>query len=245
MRDHYHQLEDYKTNIYHLKTKCKILAKHSQNNLRKVFDDATRTDPCGREISFTECESAMYRSRRTLHPKIPLTASEFCGMLPSTTLGEFHQCSVTSGVDTGVVFYSSEMSTLLAEVTNIQFDGTFYTVPTQFGQLWTIFVAVGRHTLPALHCLMTAKSQELYKAVLESISAKIPHFRPVASMSDWEPAARNAINEVYPQITVYGCWFHYTQCIWRKTQKLGLSNAFKNNIQIQFLFDFLTDLTNP
>ena len=93
----------------------------------------------------------MYRSRRTLHPKIPLTALEFCGMLPSTTLGEFHQCSVTSGVDTGVVFYSSEMSTLLAEVTNIQFDGTFYTVPTQFGQLWTIFVAVGRHTLPALH----------------------------------------------------------------------------------------------
>ena len=52
-------------------------------------------------------------------------------------------------------------------------------------------------------------------------------------MSDWEPAARNAIKEVYPQITVYGCWFHYTQCIWRKTQKLGLSNAFKNNIQIQ------------
>ena len=233
LHNHNHPLADYKTDIYRLKTKCKTLAKQSQNNLRKVFDDATRIDPSAREISFTECESAMYRSRRTLQPKIPLTASEFCGMLPTTALGEFHQCSVTSGTDTGVVFFSKEMSTLLAEVTNIQFDGTFYTVPTQFGQLWTIFAALGRHTLPAIHCLMTAKSQDLYKAVLETICAKIPQFKPVASMSDWELAARNAIKEVYPLITIYGCWFHYTQCIWRKTQKLGLSNAFKNNFQIQ------------
>ena len=45
LRDQNHQLEDYKTNVYHLKTKCKTLSKHSQNNLRKVFDDAMRTDP--------------------------------------------------------------------------------------------------------------------------------------------------------------------------------------------------------
>ena len=73
--------------------------------------------------------------------------------------------SVTSGTDSAVFFFSNEMSTLLSDVTNIQFDGTFFTVPTQFTLLWTIFVAVGRHTLPAIHCLMTAKSQALYKAV--------------------------------------------------------------------------------
>ena len=32
---------------------------------------------------------------------------------------------------------------------------------------------------------------------------------------------------------IHGCWFLYTQCIWRKTQKLGLSHAFKSNIRIQ------------
>ena len=37
--------------MFRLKTKCKTLAKQSQNNLRKVFDDATRTDPCACEIS--------------------------------------------------------------------------------------------------------------------------------------------------------------------------------------------------
>ena len=85
--------------------KCKTLAKHSQNNLGNVFDNATRTDPCPRLVSFDECETAMYSSRRTLYPKIPLTATEFCGMLPTTTFGEFHQCSVTFCTDVGVVFF--------------------------------------------------------------------------------------------------------------------------------------------
>ena len=84
------------------------------------------------------------------------------------------------------------MSSILSEVMVIQFDGTFYTVPAQFYQLWTIFLAIGSHTLPAVHCLLSGKSQELYKVVLENIVIQIPQFEPVASMSVWEPAARNA-----------------------------------------------------
>ena len=92
------------------------------------------------------------------------------------------------------------MNNFLTEVTNIHFDGTFFTVPVQFFQLWTIFVAVGRHTLPAIHCLMTAKSQDLYQAILEIIIVNIPLFQPSSSMSDWEPAARIAFRNVYPQM---------------------------------------------
>ena len=79
---------------------------------------------------------------------------------------------------------------------------------------------MGKHSLPAIHCLMTAKSQYLYQAVLENISIKLPHFKPLAAMADWELAARNALKEVYPHIKMYGCWLHFTQRIWMKTQKL-------------------------
>ena len=34
---------------------------------------------------------------------------------------------------------------------------------------------------------------------------------------------------VYPQMRVCGCWFHFTQRIWAKTQKLGLSQSFRNS----------------
>ena len=120
----------------------------------------------------------------------------------------------------------------MSEITNIQFDVTFFTVPVQFYQLWTIFVAVGRHTLPAIHCLLTAKSQDLYQAVLKTISTNLPNFKPLVSMSDWEPAARNSFKDVFPHIKMYGCWFHFTQRIWMKSQKLGLSQGFINNHEI-------------
>ena len=80
--------------------------------------------------------------------------------------------------------------------------------------------------------MLSAKTQELYKAILENIVIHILQLKPVASMSDWEPAARNAFREVFPEINVYGCWFHYTQRIWAKTPKLGQSHGFKNNPEI-------------
>ena len=229
---HNHSVDDYKAGVYQLKTRCKTLAKHSQTNLREVFDDATRNDPHAADISFVECESVMYRARRTLQPKIPSSAAEFCEMLATSTFKDYYKFSVTQGIQTAVIFYSDEMITLLIEAENIQFDGTFQTVPIQFYQLWTIFVAVGGHTMPAIHCLMTGKSQELYSAILRDLVLHVPQFQPIASMSDWEPAPRNAFREFYPQMKLYGCWFHYTQRIWAKTQKLGLSQSFKNDAHI-------------
>ena len=233
MHLHNHEVSEYKTEVHQLKTKCKTVAKQVQtSSLRNVFDDITRNNPCARDISFAECESAMYRARKTSQPKIPRTAIEFQEMLGTTPLGIHFQYSVTSENQTAVVFFSNEIRESIAEATNVQFDGTFDTVPIQFYQLWTIFVAVGRHTIPAIHCLMTAKTQCLYREVLESLITHISEFKPVASMSDWERASRNAFKDVFPQIRIYGCLFHYTQCIWAKVQKLGLTHAFKSNPEI-------------
>ena len=67
-------------------------------------------------------------------------------MLPTASLGKYHQGSVTCGTDTAVIFYSDPMSSVLCEAEHIQFDGNFFTVPIQFTQLWTIFVAIGRQS---------------------------------------------------------------------------------------------------
>ncbi|KAI6649597.1 hypothetical protein LOD99_6763 [Oopsacas minuta] len=82
-----HDVDEYRSEIYHLKTKCKTIANTSQANLRKVFDDSTRDDPHACELSFPRCESSMYRARKTTEPGIPLNASEFCDLIPTTQLG--------------------------------------------------------------------------------------------------------------------------------------------------------------
>ena len=233
LNSHNHDREAYKTGLYSLKTKCKTVARNSQMNLRKIFDDVTRDDPQACEISFSECESTMFRARKTLEPKIPQTALEFSDMITTTNFGKYYKFSVSVGNEIGVVFISEPMKDFLSQITNIQYDGTFFTVPIQFYQLWTIFISVGRHTLPAIHCLLTGKNQRLYQAILETISENIPHFRPLASMSDWEDASRNAFRETYPQVKIYGCWFHFTQRIWAKTQKLGLVEGYRNKREIE------------
>ena len=59
---HNHPIQAYNSEIYELKNHCKKIARSSQNSLRKIFNDETRTHPFACEISFNECESAMYRA---------------------------------------------------------------------------------------------------------------------------------------------------------------------------------------
>ena len=149
---------------------CTILTRFPQ----KIFNDVARDDPVATEVSFSQCESSMYRSRRRSQPKIPSNAIQLSDMLPTTTFGNFHKRTVSLDGQTALIFFSDKIVDLMPQMNDIQFDGTFYCVPRQFYQLWTIFVSVGRHSLPAIHCLMTGKEQGLYIRILESIRDLIP-----------------------------------------------------------------------
>ena len=226
---HNHPIQAYNSEIYELKNHCKKIARGSQNSLRKIFNDETRTHPFACEISFNECVSAMYRARRKSQPMVPLNAVEFSEMQPGSEFTTHHKFTISVGVEIAVVFYSEPMANALSEINRLQFDGTFYTVPSQFYQLWTIFLNIDRYTIPSIHCLMTFKSQELYTAIVQRISTSFIDFKPTISISDWEPAPRNSFKEIYPTIIIHGCWFHYTQCILRKTHKIGLVQNFREN----------------
>ena len=103
----------------------------------------------------------------------------------------------------------------------------------QFYQLWTIFIVIGQHVLPAIHCLLTGKSEELYQAVLSKIQEILPQFQPQIGLSDWEHAARNAYKTLFNGIKLQGFCFHYTQQIWKKVQKVNLATTYTINGTIQ------------
>ena len=233
LASHNHEIDSYNADIYSIKAKCKEAAKVSRANLREVFNDVTRIATAGRNISFTNCESTMYRSRRELQPKIPQTLLELEEALPGTPYGINYKGTINVGNDRAFIFFSEEIIAILADISEICFDGTFYTVPIQFYQLWTIFIVVNHHVFPAIHCLLTGKSQELYESLLVKIQSLISHFHPDVSMSDWEMAARNAFKSTFHGIRLKGCWFHYTQRIWKHVQKANLKHSYNNNVEIQ------------
>lgn len=61
----------------------------------------------------------MYRVRREIETTIPRSASEFCLQILSTPYAVYYRGKVDS------LLYSDKIAKVLAEVDNIQFDGTF------------------------------------------------------------------------------------------------------------------------
>ena len=136
--------------------------------------------------------------------------------------------TVSVDYKTAIIFFSEKL-----KLTCLRFK--VFNLMELFRQFQSNFSSCGRFLLLLddilyqIHCLMTAKDQNLYKAVLNDIRNLIPQFQPEVTMSDWEAAPRNAVKEIYPNVKHYGCWFHFSQRVWQRTQKLGLVETFTEN----------------
>jgi MULE transposase domain len=109
-------------------------------------------------------------------------------------------------------------------------DGTFRTVPRLFHQLFTLLINVQGFVFPMMFVLMTRRSTELYTGVMRKLAERVPTVAPIEVMTDYEEASARAVRDVIGQgIDINGCWFHFAQSIVRKSRRLGLSLAYKND----------------
>ena len=56
---------------------------------------------------------------------------------------------------------------------------------------------------------------------------------PQIFFTDFDTAIRNSAQRAFTQATLKNCFFHYAQCIWWKTQKLGLTTAYRDNDNVR------------
>jgi len=64
--------------------------------------------------------------------------------------------------------------------------------------------------MPFLYVLMTRRTQVAYLPIMEMLKTQY-NIKVNSAMSDFEPALRNAIRQVYPDVILLGCWFHFLQ----------------------------------
>ena len=227
--EHDHDENAYRQNEFVLKNKLKRAAETSSERLRQVFNETCREDPANISVTFRQMESSMCKRRRKLFPPLPLNPEDFCQLIPDSPFVHLFKGSVNSGGAYAVIFASDFMLMKLKVADQIQFDATFYTVPSIFYQLFTIFISFHGHCIPAIHVLMQSKTEELYAIVLMKIREIIPEFSPKIAVCDFERAPRNVFSHYFPEINIIGCWFHFTQAIWKKTQLLGLASRYKTD----------------
>lgn len=68
---------------------------------------------------------------------------------------------------------------------------------------------------------MTKRIKSLYIALFEFLRDKFA-INPANTMSDYEKGPRLAAKEVWMNVEVNGCLFHYTQALYRRAKKMPL-----------------------
>lgn len=80
---------------------------------------------------------------------------------------------------------------------------------------------------------MTRQSAACYKAVFKYVES-IFELKPYLIITDFEKALRKSIKDVYPDVRLKGCWFHYCSAIRRKCYEFGLRSLVFYNPEARF-----------
>ena len=117
-------------------------------------------------------------------------------------------------------------------------DGTFATAPSLFYQFLTIHAHRRNTALPCLFILLPGKSEEIYTRMLEQLKQLRPQLNPRKIISDFEKAILNSFHNIFPFASQHGCFFHFTEAVFKQLQAHGLQSEYENNKGRRFTHEF-------
>ena len=131
------------------------------------------------------------------------------------------------------VFASDRMLGELRNASTWMLDGTFKVVPSLCFQLYTIHAIRGSHVLPCVYALLPNKTTATYKRLFQILKGARNDLNPQTCITDLERTAVNALREEFHGVSVQVCFFHLSQAIWRQIQRLGLTNAYLESLEVR------------
>lgn len=120
---------------------------------------------------------------------------------------------------------STNMETL-AKADHLIIDFTFKSSPNltkQMGAIHALFND-GWH-IPLAFGVLPGKTQTLYTNLFREV-ADWADIDPQTILCDFEQGLQNAVKTIWPQATIRGCYFHFTQALWRNLQTHHLATEY-------------------
>lgn len=177
----------------------------------------------------------MAHARRTIVPNLPedqLDVHDFLSSIKIETNQKENFVLVNDKANNIIMFSTIKNLTLLKSLTTIFVDGTFYSCPKQFGQVFTIFGLHKNLYIPLASFLLIGKQINSYATAFYYLISECKKinldFDPKSVFVDFELAIHSAIREVFPNSNIKGCRFHLGQSWWRKIQEFGLAVEYKD-----------------
>lgn len=133
-----------------------------------------------------------------------------------------------------LVFATDHQLGLLGNAKRWYIDGTFKIVPSFMkpnGQLLSIHAFVHKDgksmQFPLVFALMSRRRKEDYVEVFRAIQGRLDSVAVEMMTADFEAGVWQAIRQVFPEVIIKGCAFHWTKAVWTKVQNLGLATTFR------------------
>lgn len=82
-----------------------------------------------------------------------------------------------------------------------------------------------------VYILAFGKDKLTYESVFSELKKAEPRLNPHYVMVDFELAAIKAVNLIFPEADVSGCFFHFCQCIYRPIQSNGLQITYATDVE--------------
>jgi hypothetical protein len=80
------------------------------------------------------------------------------------------------------------------------------------------------YVCPVRFALLSEKKEITYLYLLTLLKNLCVFWSPKIIKVDFEAAVIGAISKVFPDSVITGCNFHFSHCVWRQTQNIGLDN---------------------
>jgi MULE transposase domain len=137
-----------------------------------------------------------------------------------------------------VVFATRRIHKTLSEVKCLYIDGTFRTAPQPYAQMVSIHGDYHNFIIPLAFCLLNGKTVGQYRQVLQVIKCAVfratgRQLQPDKVVCDFEKGLMMAVETEFPNTRIAGCYFHFTQSLWRHLQDLGLARAYRRDEQFR------------
>ena len=122
-----------------------------------------------------------------------------------------------------LMFATEQQLQYLARAKNWYVDGTFKLCRPPFTQLLTVnaFVKQDDHAkqVPLLFVVMSGKNKKDYRKVFKQLLEILPTAPAVKRITlDFEKVVWAVLRNLFPDVKLQGCAFHWTQALWRKVR---------------------------
>lgn len=108
-----------------------------------------------------------------------------------------------------------------------------------------LFFKIGKRFnshVPLVYVLSSKKDAETFGTIFNEIKKLKPGLNPKHIMIDFEQATMREAGKAFPEAQIHGCFFHFSQCIWRKIQQCRLASKYSEDAEFAMEMRYFASL---